>query len=105
MGCKGDERAERALRAFKDLLRATESVLALQVRQLDSLGLTMSQFRVLEMLLRCGPTGQGTLGAEALAGGSNTTIVIHNLERDGLVVRRADPDDRRKVVVLGRSYT
>ena len=64
--------------------------MALQGRQLDSLGLTMSQYRVLEMLLRRGPMGQGTLGAEALASGSNTTIVIRNLERRGLVVRRPD---------------
>jgi MarR family 2-MHQ and catechol resistance regulon transcriptional repressor len=73
--------------------------MALQGRQLDSLGLTMSQYRVLEMLLRRGPMGQGTLGAEALAAGSNTTIVIHNLERRGLVVRRPDQNDTRKKVV------
>jgi MarR family transcriptional regulator, 2-MHQ and catechol-resistance regulon repressor len=96
-----DEKAQRALRVYRDLVKATEDMMALQGRQLDSLGLTMSQYRLLEMLLRRGPMGQGTLGAEALASGSNTTIVIHNLERRGLVVRRPDRDDtRRKVVHL-----
>jgi MarR family transcriptional regulator, 2-MHQ and catechol-resistance regulon repressor len=94
-----DEKAERALRVYKDLVKATEDMMALQGRQLDSLGLTVSQYRVLETLLRRGPMGQGTLGAEALAAGSNTTIVIRNLERRGLVVRRPDQNDTRKKVV------
>jgi MarR family transcriptional regulator, 2-MHQ and catechol-resistance regulon repressor len=96
-----EQRVEQALKAFRSLLKATEDMMALQGRQLDSFGLTMSQFRVLEMLLARGPTGQGALGSEALADGSNTTIVIHNLERRGLVVRRPDStDSRRKVIHL-----
>ncbi|MGD0955596.1 MAG: MarR family transcriptional regulator [Candidatus Acidiferrales bacterium] len=99
MEFNGDERAERAVRAHTNLVRAAESAMALPDRQLDSLGPTTSQFRALETLLRLGPMTRWTLAKRVLRSGSNMTAVLDRLKRHGLVVRRADENGRRKMVV------
>jgi MarR family 2-MHQ and catechol resistance regulon transcriptional repressor len=42
---------------------------------------------------------QGEVSQKVLKSGSNMTLVIDNLERDGLVRRERDPKDRRVIYV------
>jgi MarR family 2-MHQ and catechol resistance regulon transcriptional repressor len=92
---------KKALGAYTNLIRATESVQGLLSRQLGSLGLTMGQFQMLEALLHLGPMSPGTLCDKLLCGSSNLSMVIRNLQRRGLVVSRANErDERRKMVHL-----
>src|SRR5512144_1804550 len=93
-------RAEmRTLDTFIKLTRCTNSLLA-RLAERNTIGdLTWSQFAVLEALYHIGPMTQGEVSAKVLKSGSNITTVIDNLERDGMVRRERDADDRRVIHV------
>lgn len=61
--------------------------------------LTVSQFGVLEALLHLGPMCQRELGQKILKSSGNITMVVDNLEKQGLVIRQRDGEDRRFVTV------
>ena len=91
-------RAElRTLDTFIKLTRCTNSVLA-RLAEKGTVGdLTYSQFAVLEALYHLGHMSQGEISMKVLKSGSNMTTVIDNLERDGLVRRERDANDRRVI--------
>ena len=93
-------RAEmRTLNTFIKLTRCTNSLLA-RLAERNTVGdLTWSQFAVLEALYHLGQMTQGEISAKVLKSGSNMTTVIDNLERDGLVRRERDAQDRRVIHV------
>jgi MarR family transcriptional regulator, 2-MHQ and catechol-resistance regulon repressor len=93
-------RAEmRTLNTFIKLTRCTNSLLA-RLAERNSIGdLTYSQFAVLEALYHLGHMTQGEISTKVLKSGSNMTTVIDNLERDGLVRRERDAQDRRVIHV------
>jgi MarR family transcriptional regulator, 2-MHQ and catechol-resistance regulon repressor len=93
-------RAEmRALDTFIKLTRCTNSLMT-RLAERNTIGdLTYSQFAVLEALYHLGPLTQGEVSQKILKSGSNMTTVIDNLERDGLVRRERDEDDRRVIHV------
>ena len=92
-------KAERlALEAYIKLQRCAESVVS-RVFLRNRMELTVSQFGVLEALFHLGPLSQGELGGKILRSGGNMTLVVNNLARRGLVGRRRDAQDRRRVVV------
>ena len=88
--------AERlALGTYLKLTRASERLwdrLALGLQRED---LTPSQFGVLEALYHLGPMCQRDLGERILRSSGNMTLVIGNLERNGLVRRVRSAEDRR----------
>ena len=89
----------RTLDTFIKLTRCTNSVLG-RLADRNTVGdLTWSQFAVLEALYHLGPMTQGEVSAKVLKSGSNMTTVIDNLERDGLVRRERDAQDRRVIHV------
>lgn len=93
-------RAEmRALDTFIKLTRCTNSVMA-RLAERSTIGdLTYSQFAVLEALYHLGPMTAGEVSQKILKSGSNLTTVIDNLERDGLVRRERDANDRRVIYI------
>ncbi|GGQ97843.1 hypothetical protein GCM10008957_07940 [Deinococcus ruber] len=68
-------------------------------RHLAVHNLTISQFGVLEALYHIGPLSQRQLADKILRSSGNLTMVIDNLERDGLVQRERDLKDRRIMTV------
>lgn len=62
-------------------------------------GLTTMQFAVLEALYHKGDMQIGEILESILATGGNMTVVINNLEKDGLVKKRCNPKDHRAFVV------
>lgn len=88
-----EERA--ALDAYIKLWRAAHAVEVNANRHLADHGLTISQFGVLEAVYHLGPLNQRQLADKILRSSGNLTMVIDNLERDGLVRRERDPQDRR----------
>ena len=94
---KGPEEVVRALNAYINLARASGSVLARLSAHAEAHGLTLGQFGILEALLHLGPMCQAELGAKLLRSGGNTTTVLDNLERRGLVRREPEKTDRRKI--------
>lgn len=84
-----------ALATHTSLIEAKESLEAMQSHQLESFGLTISRFRVMEMLLRGGPMSQSDLSALLFWAPSNTHFLVTKLAGFGLVVRKPLEGDKR----------
>lgn len=92
----GTEEERQALDAYIKLMRASGAVNNRLFPALQSKsGVTSSQLAVLEALWHLGPMKQCALAGKLLLSASNLTTVLDNLERDGLVRRDRDRDDRR----------
>lgn len=89
----------RALGAYVKLMRAADSVTQRIHRHLTPVGLTPSQFGVLEALHSLGPLCQRDLAAKILKTSGNVTLVLDNLEKRELVRRERSADDRRYITV------
>ena len=75
---------------------------ALQVHALEnihSLGLGLSDFGTLEVLLHKGPTPVNAIGQKIRLTSGSISIAIDRLEEKGLVERKDDPQDRRARIV------
>lgn len=88
-----------ALDTMIKLTRATDTFMARVARHNTHPGLTVTQFATLEVLHHLGPMSQADICGKLLKSGGNTTLVVDNLEKQGLVVRCRDENDRRVVVV------
>jgi MarR family 2-MHQ and catechol resistance regulon transcriptional repressor len=91
----GTKDEKRALNAYIKLMRAGQSLSGRVEAHFSELGLTASQFGVLEALFHLGPLNQKNLAAKILKSTGNITMVIDNLEKSGLVKRTRDEQDRR----------
>lgn len=89
------DRKVTSLNAFVKLLRCAERVSAEVHRDLNLMGLTVSQFGVLEALYHKGPLCQKELAEKILKTAGNITTVINNLEKRGLVTRSRSENDKR----------
>jgi MarR family transcriptional regulator, 2-MHQ and catechol-resistance regulon repressor len=89
------KKANLALGLWVKLARAHSSFARLSKRDIAQYGLTEPQFAVLECLGHCGPLKQCDLSRKMLVSGGNMTVVVDNLEKEGLVQRADDPHDRR----------
>jgi MarR family 2-MHQ and catechol resistance regulon transcriptional repressor len=98
-GRRGNKTEVRALSTYVKLMRAAESITARVHKHLSSVGLTVSQFGVLEAIYHLGPLTQRDLGQKILRSSGNITMVIDNLEKRGLVRRERDTSDRRFFIV------
>ena len=89
--------------ALDTLIKLTRASSAFEARMLARGtigGLTLSQFGVLEVLLHLGPMCQGELSQKLLKSNGNTTLVIDNLEKRGLVRRERSVEDRRMISIV-----
>jgi DNA-binding MarR family transcriptional regulator len=66
---------------------------------LSPIGLKPRETQALLRLRDEGPMGQQALGAALDIDASNLVALLNDLEADGLISRRRDPDDRRRHVV------
>lgn len=96
---KGSKSDVLTLNTFIKLMRATESLNNRLNRHLSDVNLTVSQFGTMEVLFHLGPLNQRTIGEKLLKSGGNITMVIDNLEKQGYVIRKKDPEDRRAVLI------
>jgi len=93
------DRQRTILKTYTQMMRAVDAVTTRMHRHLADTGLTLSQFGVLEVLYHKGPLCQRDIGRKILKTSGNMTTVIDNLEKRGLVVRKQDPADRRRMSV------
>ena len=84
----------RLLRAYLDAVTLSE---ALQTRIWHAAELTLVQVRVLRRLAKQ-PRSIGSLGADLMLAPPSMTRLIDRLEKRGLIERRRDDEDRRKVL-------
>ena len=98
-GFAGTEQERLALRAFVRLVRTANALSARLHRPLAEVGLTESQFGVLEAILHLGPLAHRELAKKILRSHGNVTLVVDQLEKRGLVRRERAGEDRRTVRV------
>lgn len=92
-----DER--RALDVYIKLLRAADSISARALEPIHEMGLTVTQFGVLEALWHLGSMTLSELAAKHLKSANNLTVVVDNLEKMGLARRERSATDRRVIFV------
>lgn len=92
---RGTAEETRALDAYIKLMRAANTVTQNVHRHLSRTALSVSQFGVLEALYHLGPMAQNVLGQKILKSGGNITLIVDNLEKQGLVERKQPEKDRR----------
>lgn len=96
---KYGERADLALSMWVKLARAFSTFNRLTAKDIANYGLTQPQFGLLEALGHLGPMKIGSFCEKMLASGGNITVVVDNLERNGLVERVREGEDRRTITV------
>lgn len=92
-------KADVALTMWVKLARAAATFGKLTQEHIHTSGLTVPQFGALECLGHLGPLTIGQLCRKQLVSGGNMTVVVDNLEKDGLVERTRTKEDRRVVHV------
>ena len=92
---KYGKRIDTALTMWVKLVRAFTTFNKLTADDIRNYGLTQPQFSALETLGHLGPMTIGELCRKQLVSGGNMTVVIDNLEKDGMVERVRSTEDRR----------
>ena len=96
---KYGKKADLAIGMWVKLARASSTFGRLTNVDIQKYGLTGPQFSVIETLGHLGPMKMGDFCSKMLTSGGNITVVIDNLEKDGLVERISCPGDRRAINV------
>ncbi len=81
------------------LWKASKAVEAHARRSVNTTGLCLSDFGVLEALLHKGPLPISILGTKVLLSSGSMTAAVDRLERSGFVERAASSTDRRARIV------
>ena len=93
------KKADTALSMWVKLVRAAATFGKLTKENIHTFGLTEPQFGALETLGHLGQMTIGDLCRKQLVSGGNMTVVVDNLEKEGLVERLRPVKDRRVVEV------
>ena len=96
----GRSRQRLALASYVRLMRAANAARNNASRHLGGTGLTLTQFAVLEALYHLGPLSLSDIAQKILTTGGNLTMVLGNLEKQGLAGRQKSPEDRRVLIVV-----
>jgi MarR family transcriptional regulator, 2-MHQ and catechol-resistance regulon repressor len=95
---KYGKKADIALGLWVKLARAFSTFNKLSSANIKSFGLTEPQFSLLECLGHLGPLTIGELSKKMLVSSGNTTVVLDNLEKNGLTERVHSKEDRRTII-------
>jgi MarR family transcriptional regulator, 2-MHQ and catechol-resistance regulon repressor len=96
---ESNEKNEPGVHLWLVLWKAFDALQVHALESIRSLGLGLSDFGVLEVLLHKGPLPVNALGAKIRLTSGSISIAIDRLEEKGLVERKEDPDDRRARIV------
>jgi MarR family 2-MHQ and catechol resistance regulon transcriptional repressor len=90
---------EPAVRVWLILWKATRAIEKNAMQSVSALGLGLSDFVVLEVLLHKGPLPVNTVGKRIMLTSSSITAAIDRLEARKLLRRVTTPKDRRSRIV------
>jgi MarR family 2-MHQ and catechol resistance regulon transcriptional repressor len=88
---------EESVRLWFMLMKTHYAISKLARRDIESRGITITEFSVMENLYRQGTLTLGDVGNCASLTSGSTTYVIDKLEQRGLIARRASDEDRRVI--------
>lgn len=87
------------LKVMIALSRTTQAVHKRSAEIFNQGGLTTSQFSVLEALYHKGSMSINEIIQSVLSTGGNMTVVINNLEKEKLISRSINPEDKRSSLI------
>lgn len=90
-----DRETASSLKLWVVMNRALRSIEAPLRQQVETHGISFTEFAVLEVLLHKGPLPIGEVGDRILLTSGSMTYVIDKLQERGLIRRRACDEDRR----------
>jgi MarR family 2-MHQ and catechol resistance regulon transcriptional repressor len=93
------KKTDLALTLWVKLARAYATFGRRTIDDIRGYGLTQAQFGVVESLGHLGEITLGDLSRKMLSSCGNITVVVDNLEKEGLVQRRHCTEDRRVIYV------
>lgn len=96
---KYGKKQDAALSMWVKLARAYATFSKKSLENIRNFHLTEPQFSVLESLGHLGPMTIGMLCTKQLVSGGNMTLVVDNLEKEKLVERIYNKEDRRTITV------
>ena len=79
--------------------RAEHTIHRIEYKTIKQSGLTIAQFGVLEALYNKGDLKICEIIERILTTSGNITVVIKNLEKDGLIKKKPDPNDKRSCII------
>ena len=88
-----------AVHVWLVLWKAAKALEHTAMRSVSGLGLGLSDFAVLELLLHKGPQPVNAIGKKVLLTSGSITTAVDRLESKKLVRREGDPEDRRSRIV------
>ncbi len=92
---KGTPHEILAVNTYIKLIRASDSLRSRLISTLTKHNLSESQFYALDALFHLGPLPQKEISKKISCSDGNITMVVDNLEREGLVTRKRSETDRR----------
>jgi MarR family 2-MHQ and catechol resistance regulon transcriptional repressor len=100
---------ESAMHVWLVLYKAARAIERNATASIAGLGLCLSDFAVLELLLHKGPQPVNRLGRKVLLSSGSITAAVDRLEKRDLLRRTVDPEDLRSRIVqltdAGRKLT
>ena len=90
---------DKELKIFIGMSRSLNSINKKTSRLCHEFGLTVPQFGVLEALYHKGELSIGEVQDKTLITSGTLPVIVRNLERDGLVEKKRDKEDRRKYIL------
>lgn len=90
-----DAETASSLKLWVVMNHAFHSIEGTLQEQVESHGISFSEFAVLEVLLHKGPLPIGEVGEHVLLTSGSMTYVVDKLEEDNLIRRRRCAEDRR----------
>ena len=79
--------------------RAEHTIHRMELKTIKESGLTAAQFGVLEALYNKGDLRICELIEKILTTSGNITVVIKNLDKDGFIEKKQDPEDKRSCII------
>lgn len=98
-GKKGEAADVSGTHVWLVMMKAHRALQNLAIRSIESSGVGLSDFGVMEMLLHKGPQPVNEIGRRIELTSGAITTAVDRLESRGLVKREAHPSDRRARIV------
>lgn len=92
-------KADSSMKTWIQLFRTFNKIRAKESLYIQSFGLTMNQFQILEVLYHRGDLNIGTITKLTMGTPGNITVVVRNLKRDGWISSEADSNDKRASIL------
>ena len=91
--------ADSAMRTWIQLFRSFNKIRTKETLYIQSFGLTINQFQVLEVLYHRGNLNVGAITKLTMSTPGNITVVVRNLKRDGYIETILDENDKRASIL------